>query len=206
MNIGDKVGDTKYVTEQDICIGGNHYFFAYDKGNEYPYMVGEYQANELFGIYDNCVGYSDYLTAMSEWSKRISDAITQFQTERKATGIEPITLSKDDVFPLSYADNIVDKIVVIKPSALRREYQTSEHQLYFCVGGFGAEGNSRGCAVFLHSIIDDRHTRFNREDILGIIKADKIPEWANDKVNELIAKNGNNIVSASSSIVKSIKR
>lgn len=169
-------------------------------------MVGEYQANELFGIYDNCVGYTDYLTAMSEWAKRISDAITQFQAERKATGIEPITLSKDDVLPLSYADNIVDKIVVIKPSTLRREYQTSEHQLYFCVGGFGAEGNSRGRAVFLHSIIDDKHTRFNREDILGVIKADRIPEWAKDKVSKLIAEKENNIVSISNSIFQSIKR
>lgn len=205
MNIGEKVGDTKYIIEQDICIGGNHYFFAYDKSNEYPYMVGEYQANELFGVYDNCVGHSDYLTAMSEWTKRIYDAIAKFKAEKYAAGIEPIKLSEDDVSPISYEDNIVDKIVVIKPTSLKREYQTSEHQLYFCVGGFGAEGSSRGRAVFLHSIIDDKHTRFNREDILGVIKADRVPEWAKKKVNQMIAEKGNSIISTCN-LNKRIKR
>lgn len=169
-------------------------------------MVGEYKTNELFDIYDNCVADSDYLTAMSEWSKRISDAIAKFQSEREKTGIKTITLTKDDVFPLACDDNIVDKIVVIKPNALKREYQTSEHQLYFCVGGFGAEGKSRGRAVFLHSIIDDKHTRFNREDILGVIKADSIPDWAKDKISKLIADKGNDNVCIGNSVTYTIKR
>ena len=72
----------------------------------------------------------------------------------------------------------VNKIVVIKPNVLRREYRMATHQIKLCTGGFGASPNSRGSACFCVDLYSGRHSRFERRDILGTLTADQLPQWA----------------------------
>ena len=71
-----------------------------------------------------------------------------------------------------------NKIVVIKPEVLRREYRRATCQLKLCTGGFGAYPRSRGSACFCIDLYTGKESRYERMDILGIMEQEKLPGWA----------------------------
>lgn len=199
-----KVGDTGYEIEYDIKLDGKNYIFAINDKENLPYLVGEYTCNELFERYDNCVATDDYLTAMGEWTKRLDSAIAD--CKNKTSEIPDLmVLNKDDVEPLTSDMDIEHQVIVIKSDVFLREYRYSQKQLYFCVGGFGAKPNSRGRAVMCNSVDTNEHRRFDRSDVLGIIKADRIPDWAKSKIAE-IQSNYSEPVTAKSTAKPTIKK
>lgn len=47
-----------------------------------------------------------------------------------------------------------------------------------CDGGFGASPRSRGSACYCVNLYTCKTSRFERRDILGVLKDDQIPKWA----------------------------
>ena len=47
-----------------------------------------------------------------------------------------------------------------------------------CTGGFGAQPNARGRSCFCTSLYDGHDTKFYRQNIIGTIAAEDLPEWA----------------------------
>lgn len=79
---------------------------------------------------------------------------------------------------MSYDDDLNNKIVVIKPEVLRREYRRATCQLKLCTGGFGAYPRSRGSACFCIDLYTGKESRYERMDILGTMEPEKLPGWA----------------------------
>ena len=46
-----------------------------------------------------------------------------------------------------------------------------------CTGGFGAYPHSRGSAVFCTEVYSGRESRFERIDVLGVLKSEDQPKW-----------------------------
>ena len=80
------------------------------------------------------------------------------------------------------------KVIAIKPDTLRNEYRRADRQLYFVTGGFGAEANSRGSAVFCKNLHTGENTRFERRDVMGEVKPDRLPDWAKEAIKKLPEK------------------
>jgi hypothetical protein len=93
-------------------------------------------------------------------------------------GVDRSIIAKEDYEPVYYEDDLRDKIVVIKPEVLRREYRQGPYQLRLCTGGFGASSKSRGNACFCRDLLTGKTSRFERLDIAGIMPMDKLPTWA----------------------------
>lgn len=74
------------------------------------------------------------------------------------------------------------KVVVINPHILKDDYKTPEDQLFFVEGGFGARPNSRGRKVFGKFLKDDISTHYFRENIIGVLKSEYLPQWAWEKL------------------------
>jgi hypothetical protein len=199
------VGNTGYAIEQDINISGTHYIFAIDDKEKMRYLVADNQVDELFNKYYNCIVSDDYLSAMAEWNSRVKVAIEKCQKEISEVKDYQI-LKADDVEPISPDTSILNKVVVIRPEVLLREAQYSQKQLMFVVGGFGADGHSRGRAVMCNRIDDDAHLRFNRSDVLGVIKSDKVPNWAKEKISALQKSNSEPITVKGPTVVNPIRR
>lgn len=87
---------------------------------------------------------------------------------------------------VSHADDLHQKVVIIKPDVLKPEYQLATRQLYLCTGGFGASPNSRGSACFCTNLFSGKHSRFERSDILATLEADAVPKWAQEKLREAL--------------------
>lgn len=196
-----KSGYGNYSIEQELNISGTRYFLAYDKKSKLPFMVGEKQLSDIVVRYDNLKVTDDYVTALDEWNKRIAEGIAELKKKRSEFS-ELRVLGKDDVEPVKYDMSIDKKVVVIKADCFLHESQYAQKQLYFVNGGFGAEANSRGRAIFCNSIFNGDNVRFNRQDVLGIIKADKIPEWAKERINRLQQENNAPITAPSAKIIR----
>ena len=58
------------------------------------------------------------------------------------------------------------------------------NQLVLADGGHGALGG-RGQAVFGTSLADGRHARWERCDVLGESKPEKMPDWAKETLTKI---------------------
>ena len=185
----------EYEIKQAIHIGDREIVFGEDskQPDKVSYLVGDYYCNDLFGSYQNTVAGSDYLEMMQEFLDRVSLQIESLRTEISQTDIshEPILLK--DCIPDDRSKSIKGKVIAIKADCLRPEYRRAASQLYLVTGGHGAQGNSRGNAVFCDNLHSGEHTRFERYDVMGVVRADCLPEWAKLKAHEMLASNTNPI-------------
>lgn len=80
------------------------------------------------------------------------------------------------------------RVMVIDPTMLKEAHKTPNEQLFYATGGFGCAPNSRGRKVFGQFLTDGEDTHFYREDFIGELKAEHLPEWAAEKVQALQEK------------------
>jgi len=86
--------------------------------------------------------------------------------------------TQEDCIETGYAMSIAGKVVVLKPSSLPPERRDGAHQLYFCEGGNGSNPNPIGRSIFTVSLADGERARWNRGDVLGILKPELLPDSA----------------------------
>ena len=174
-----------YEVLQSLSLGTNEVIFAEDISKEFPYLV-------CYCSYDNplnvehffeAIAGDDYVEMMVEYLDRAKKQLEIIKSERKSIDMPYSVVKADDCLPNDYKESIVGKVVAIKPSALKPEYRYAEKQIVLVVGGFGAEANARGRAVYTKNVYTGKESRWNREDILGEMK--NLPEWAKLKLNEL---------------------
>lgn len=77
------------------------------------------------------------------------------------------------------------KVLVLSPDTLKESHWTQEDQLWLCTGGFGSRPNARGRAVFATCLADGEQTRWDRQNFLGVLKDECMPEWAREKLTQL---------------------
>lgn len=81
--------------------------------------------------------------------------------------------------------NYEDKVVIVNHKCLREEYWTPENQLWLATDGFGCDPTKIGRAVYSTCLADDDRARWDRGDILGVIKDEYLPDWAREKLEEM---------------------
>lgn len=77
------------------------------------------------------------------------------------------------------------KVVVIRPSSLADEYKNPDYQLFYASGGNGCRPDALGTKVFGQYLKDGEKDCYVRGDILGAMKLELMPEWAQEKYAEI---------------------
>lgn len=72
------------------------------------------------------------------------------------------------------------KVLVMSPFTLKESYWQQENQLWLATGGFGCAPSAAGRAVYATCLGDGEKTRWNREDFIGILKEEHLPDWARE--------------------------
>ena len=85
--------------------------------------------------------------------------------------------------------DITDKVIVLSPKCLKEEYWSPENQLWLATGGFGCEPDKIGRAVYATCLFDGEQTRWNRHNVIGVIKPELMPAWAEERLKEIQQKN-----------------
>lgn len=87
-----------------------------------------------------------------------------------------------------YDENVEGKVLVMDTSTLKESCWTQEDQLWLAQGGFGCDPKSSGRAIYAICLSDGEKTRWNREDFVGVLDEQYLPEWAKQKLEELRAQ------------------
>lgn len=166
-----------YVGEREVIVGE-------DKNAEYRYFCGYYENNEIFSRAVNCQMSNDYLEIMQIYCDRTKEQV-ELCRSKQIDGAELITADMCSRF-----DNNIDltnKVVVLKPDVLRREYQNEHSQLMYVTGENGAKPNSLGTKVYGNKLgsKSKSETYVRRYDIMGIMDKDKLPEWAKKSLKRI---------------------
>jgi hypothetical protein len=187
MNDEKRMVDT-YEVKHAIHVGDKEILFGVDeRQSELPYMVCSCTWDNPLGIeqYFDAAGSVDYLEIMTEFVTRVTAQVDAVKAEREKIGIPLESFKLEQCTPDSYAESIENKVMVIRPECLRPEYRTADKQLVLADGGFGVHANSRGRAVYTVNLYSGKKSRWNREDFLGAIKPECLPEWAGARLRQI---------------------
>ena len=84
-----------------------------------------------------------------------------------------IRFRPEDCRETGYGFSVENKVVLLADSAL----PFREHgQLFFCMGGTGAGSGTQQGVVFLVSLSDGERCRCNREQVVGTLKPELLPD------------------------------
>ena len=147
------------------------------------YMCALCTTNALFAQYSNLLVSDDYTEIMEVYGQRIREENEKLREELsrpEREGINDTPVSKEGFTPVTYDDDLKNKVILIKPEVFKREYQRATQQYQLCTGGFGASPNSRGSACYCVNLYSGKEDRFERQDVLGIVSKDQMPEWVKD--------------------------
>ena len=76
------------------------------------------------------------------------------------------------------------KLLILRDISLKEKYRTPENQLFLADGGFGCSPTAVGRKVFGHYLSDGERAEFCRQDFIGVIADEHIPDWAREKLEQ----------------------
>lgn len=167
-----------FIGDKEIVLGEN-----LQDTDGVPYMCAYCESNDIFARYYDAVGSSDYVEVVDTFGTRVKEQAEKTRVEmlqERICGIEDRVITAKDCRPITHADDLNNKVVVVKAEILRPEYRSIGHQLKLCNGGFGASPNSRGSACFCTDLRTGKESRFERWDILGVLDESALPQWAKE--------------------------
>ncbi len=82
-------------------------------------------------------------------------------------------------------EELEGKVLVMSPYTLKESCWAPENQLWLANSGFGCSPTASGRAVYATCLGDGEHTRWNREDFIGILDEQYLPAWAQSKLDAL---------------------
>lgn len=165
-----------YVGEKEVIVGE-------DKNAEYRYFCGYYESNDIFERAVDCRMSNDYLEIMKIYCDRTKEQVELCAAKELKSGE---IIAPDMCEPCKSDIDLSKQIVVLKPELLRREYQNEYHQLFYVTGGNGAKPNSIGTKVYGCVLKSGKQFYVRRDEIMGIMDKDKLPEWANKHINRIM--------------------
>lgn len=92
------------------------------------------------------------------------------------------TYTVEDCEQTGYGFALNNKVVVVQKDALLGQ---DSGQLFFCTGGNGANPNPIGRSVFLVSLSTGEQCRFWRNNVLGTLKPELLPEEAKLQLSQI---------------------
>ena len=186
MENGDKRTVGPYEVTHSIHIGRKEVLFGINEKEEYPFLVCDCTYDNPLSAewVTDAVGSDDYLEAMQIFTDRVQEQIESVRAEQEQFKFDMTPFTLDDCIPDDRGKNIVGKVVVINAEVNRYEYRHSAYQLVLADGGHGAVGG-RGQAVFGTSLADGKHARWERCDVLGEIRPEKMPDWAKEALAKI---------------------
>ena len=188
-----KAGD--FEIQNSIHLGDREVVFGENKNAapEAKYLCAYCSGDDLFLRYeDGMVG--EYLEIMQLFCERVLGQIAQQRSAQAQLSPEmraPITAAQ--CHPHDYGQDITDKVIALRIDTLRPEFAQAVHQLVYVTGGNGAQANARGTKVYFKKLYDGKEGYYRRSSVLGVVKAEALPEWAKDGLAKIQAEKENGI-------------
>ena len=77
-------------------------------------------------------------------------------------------------------------MLVLKASVLKDECKTPQDQLFYADHGNGCRPNAIGTKVYGFHVSDGEKTHYRRDEFIGALKEELIPEWAQENTRKYL--------------------
>ncbi|MCX4357903.1 MAG: DUF3849 domain-containing protein [Oscillospiraceae bacterium] len=131
-----------------------------------------------FNIPDTGRNYEFAMKSHSCLVDGAADDIRKMYSELNLLSVEHIVRSDE-------SQDYENKLLIVRDICLKEEYRTPENQLFFATGGFGCSPTASGRKVFGYFLSDGEKAEFCRQDFIGAIADEHIPDWAREKLEQL---------------------
>lgn len=171
------------IGEKEFIVGRNP-----EDTSGHKYVCGTYERNAIFERYTFTHGSDDFAEIAQAYGEGIRQEAQRFRSNLLSMNVpeeDRNPVSAEKYRAIQEEDNLENKVIVIRPDILQPEYQAAVYQIMLCTGGFGSHPNSRGRNCHCFNLYDGHPTQFYRSEILGIMKADQIPDWARQTLQTL---------------------
>lgn len=179
--------EVNYEVIKEDTIGGKHFYIAgpgQDDKHEYITGTVDKTLADAGREYYTLDGASaNYIEVAEYYYGNLIRELQQVR-ENEPKDIPVMTISSADCNSIHDYSSLIGKLVVLKTDALYPEFQNSIHQLYLAEGGFGCNPKGSGNAIYAENLFTGEHSRIERYEVLGVIKEEKLPEWAKQKLKE----------------------
>ena len=142
----------------------------------------------MYEKYDDAIAGDDFAEIVKLYGDRVARAAGEFLKEteaRKAViGGTDDEITKSSCKAISPEDSLVGQVVVVRGSVFRPEFQHGTRQLMLCTGGNGAQPMARGRSCGCVNLYDGSNTVFYRNDFIGVMKPENMPEWAKARLEK----------------------
>lgn len=109
--------------------------------------------------------------------------INEFREAYAELGLFEVKHCEADTDELDYEG----KVLVMNPDVFREAYWEPKYQLWYAHDGFGCAPHAIGRSIRCTCLGDGEHTRWNRDDFIGPIKEEFLPDWAKEQAEQLRA-------------------
>lgn len=188
------LNDIEYEILKEDIVGGNNFYMAVmvglEKNDKPEYITGTIDktlaaaGREYYSINGKI---DDYMEVAEYYYGTLMRELQQIR-ENEPKDISSTVLSSSDCNSIHDYTTLAGKLVVLDADVLYPEFQNSMHQLYLAVGGFGCNPKGSGNAIFAENLYTGESCRIERYEVIGVIKQDKLPQWAKDKLEEKVSQ------------------
>ena len=84
-------------------------------------------------------------------------------------------------------NEFAEKLLILKPEVLKEEFRQPFFQYFYAQSGFGCYPDKLGGKVFGRFLADGEKAQFRRSDFLGVADPEKLPQWAQKRLEQLTA-------------------
>lgn len=178
-----------YEITQALRIGDREVVFGIDPASDQPYFCALY--HKIFEIirfrerYEVCFVSDNFVDVAEQFAAYVQEQCQKVREEWAKVTVPRIRITEGMCIPHDYGQDLTGKVVAIKPSALRPEYRSADHQLVLVDGGSGAAANSYGTTCFCVNLYTGESVRWRRYDVLGEVKPECLPDWAERRAAEI---------------------
>jgi hypothetical protein len=176
-----------YEVTASVHIGEGEIVLAEDLTHPEPFMCCNCSYDNPFGapVYGVGIVSADFLEIVREFTRRIDERVESLSKEFDQRGISPLIFTPDDCIAGSKYEDFKDRLVLIRPERLAAWARRPDNQLVLATGGFGCNPDTMGTAVYATNLFTGKSNRWEREDIMGIIRQERMPAWARERAAAL---------------------
>ncbi len=131
--------------------------------------------------------FNNYCKAMADWCDRVKETALEFEEKMliHTAMNDSVLFCPDDCLPDSRQMDYTGQIVVAWPERLSAPHRHASQQLYLAQAGNGCRMEARGTGVFVRALADAEKLRFERHEIMGILRPECMPDWAKESLEKL---------------------
>lgn len=146
-----------------------------------PQRIGEEERQWLQETYVPPDGKYNRYFAVDTAASLLEAFIRQTKEAYQALGL----FGPEHCVPGSDKQDYIGKVLAVSPNSLKESCWDPRNQLWLAESGFGCSPTSLGRAVFATCLGDGERARWDRSSFTGIVKEELLPDWAQEKLQEL---------------------